>query len=125
MGRASEHSADLYSALQWHSTLQTCLPMPCNGMVHCWNWSISCLGKVVWLLLFSCRKKSFFVQLCGWPAAGRPSACWCYYASVTCHRLHIGHQFLVVVGFRPPLQRAACHALGLQQHTETNTLIGW
>ena len=29
----------------------------------------------------------------------------------------------VVMGFRPPLQRVGCHALGLQWYTETNTLI--
>ena len=29
----------------------------------------------------------------------------------------------VVAGFRPPLQRVGCHALGLRQYTETNTLI--
>ena len=29
----------------------------------------------------------------------------------------------VVAGFRPPLQRVGCHALGLRWYTETNTLI--
>ena len=29
----------------------------------------------------------------------------------------------VAAGFRPPLRRVGCHALGLQQFTETNTLI--
>ena len=30
-----------------------------------------------------------------------------------------------VAGFRPPLQRVGCRALGLWRYTETNTLIGW
>ena len=30
---------------------------------------------------------------------------------------------MYVAGFRPPLQRVGCCALGLQWYTETNTLI--
>ena len=47
---------------------------PCDGVAHCWSWPVSCLVKVVWSLLFFCKKKSLFIRLCSQPLAGRPAA---------------------------------------------------
>ena len=71
LGRASEHSADLHSTLQWHSALQICLLMPCDGTVHCWNrtlWQSHTVTAVFW------QKEIIFCMTLQ-SACGRPTLC--------------------------------------------------
>ena len=63
--------------LQWWSAPPHCLSSACDGGAHCLGQPVGCPAKVVRLLLFFHRDKSIFVQLCGQPSGGWPTAyCW-------------------------------------------------
>ena len=72
----------------------------CDGTAHCLGQPVCCPAKVVRLLLLFHRDKSIFVRLCSRPLGSRPAAAVDDCVSATSHRPHIGHQFLVVAGFR-------------------------
>ena len=84
----------------WYGTLLDCLLSTCDGMAHCWGRPVCCPAKVVPSLMLFCEKKSIFIWLCSRLLGGQPTAyCQCW-VSATCHRPHIGCQFLVVMGFK-------------------------